>query len=320
YLRYYMVSHSSQTKDLDFAWDAFQEKVNSELVNTFGNFVYRALHFSHDNFKAIPEGEIEASVESAIESTVESVVDATNRYELKQVVDEVLRLASFGNEYFQSNKPWELVREDKEKCAEVLYNACCIVKALAGLIEPIMPFVAEEIWEQLGLECEDIHEVDVWEAIKPAQAGREIPQPCPVISKVDDTLIKELHSIIDRRIKDAEAAEMGQEELVSFEDFKKMDFRVGEILECERVPDTDNLLKIIVDIGDEERQIVTGLAQLYECDELVGEKALFLVNLEPKKLAGVESQGMIIAVEHADKEGQWVPLTVEDLPPGSKAA
>ncbi|MFO7836247.1 MAG: methionine--tRNA ligase [Candidatus Thorarchaeota archaeon] len=323
YLRYYMVSHSSQTKDLDFAWDAFQEKVNSELVNTFGNFVYRALHFSHDNFKAIPEGEIETSVESAIESTVESVVDATNRYELKQVVDEVLRLASFGNEYFQSNKPWELVREDKEKCAEVLYNACCIVKALAGLIEPIMPSVAEEIWEQLGLECEDIHEVDVWEAIKPAQAGREIPQPCPVISKVDDTLIKELHSIIDRRIKDAEAAEMGQEEqeeLVSFEDFKKMDFRVGEILECERVPDTDNLLKIIVDIGDEERQIVTGLAQLYECDELVGEKALFLVNLEPKKLAGVESQGMIIAVEHADKEGQWVPLTVEDLPPGSKAA
>ncbi|TFG04396.1 methionine--tRNA ligase [Candidatus Thorarchaeota archaeon] len=323
YLRYYIVSHSSQTKDLDFAWDTFRDKVNNELVGTFGNFVYRALHFTNKNFGKIPEGETEKRVQERIASTIGTVKAGVNEYELKKVTDAIMGLATFGNEYFQENKPWELAREDLEKCGDVLYNAVAIVRALAILIDPIMPSVGEKIWEQLREET-DIHGVQLDEATSPLEIGHKIPKPVPVIDKIDDDLLEDLRASIEARIRDAEAAERGEKkvtkDIIEFEDFQKLDLRAGKILECERVPKTDKLLELKVDIGDETRTIVTGLADQYKPDELKGITALFLVNLEPKKLAGIESQGMIIAVEKADEEGIWLPVTIEGVPPGSKAA
>ncbi|MBD3407089.1 MAG: methionine--tRNA ligase [Candidatus Lokiarchaeota archaeon] len=322
YLRYYMVSYTSQTKDLDFSWDAFRDKVNNELVGTFGNFIYRALHFSKKNFGQIPEGEPDAEIRKKIKQAIDSVIDGVNEYELKKVTDTILSLATLGNEYFQENKPWELVRSDKEKCAHVLFNAVYLVKALTILIDPIMPGVAEVIWKQLGSDT-DIHSIPLSDAIEPPIAGTEIPKPKPVIHKLEDEVLAELNESIETRIRSAEAAEKGESidmPTVSFEDFKKLDIRAGKILSCERVPKTDKLLKLEVDIGTETRQIVTGLAELYTPEELTGVTALFLVNLEPKKLAGVQSQGMIIAVEKADEKGKWLPVTIEGVPPGSKAA
>lgn len=323
YLRYYMVAATSQTKDLDFSWETFRDKVNNELVATFGNFIYRALHFTNSNFGEIPEGHLDDTLKIQIEQSVDTITKAVNQYELKKVSDEILRLAAVGNEYFQAKKPWELVRNNKEKAADVLYNAVALVKALAITIEPIMPGTAEMIWRQLGNQGDGIHRVPLNEALTPPKIGTKLPKPKPVISKVEDDLLEELERSFQKRIKRAKQAESGEtmmKDIVEFEDFKRLDFRAGKILKCERVPDTDKLLEMEVDIGIEKRKIVTGLADQYEPQDLEGITALFLVNLEPKKIAGIQSNGMIIAVEKKDEPGQWVPVKLEGVPPGSKAA
>jgi methionyl-tRNA synthetase len=324
YLRYYMVSSTSQTKDLDYAWDTFADKVNNELVATFGNFIYRGLHFTKKHFGSVPKGILEPQLKEEISKTIESIIDAVNEYELKKVSDAILRLASVGNEYFQANKPWELIRQDKEKCGHVLYNATSLAKSLAILIEPILPDAAEAIWNQIGLEGSKIHRVPLEEALNPPEVGIKLGEPVPVISKIDDKLLAKLKSTIETRIKAAEAAEKGEtkmdEEIISFDYFKKLDIRAGQILKCEPVPKKDKLLKIEVDIGSEVRTMITGLADQYEPEELEGITALFLVNLEPKKIGGIESKGMILAVEKADEPGRWIPVTIDGVPPGSKAA
>ncbi|MHA1935522.1 MAG: methionine--tRNA ligase [Candidatus Thorarchaeota archaeon] len=332
YLRYYILNSTSQTRDLDFAWKSFADKVNNELVATLGNFFYRGLHFTKKHYGEVPKGNLDAELKKSIEDTIEAVIDGTNEYELKKVTDAIMSLASIGNEYFQANQPWTLVKEDKEKCGEVLYNALSLSKALTVLIEPIMPSVAEIVWKQLGLES-DIHEVPLDEAIKPLKIGGKLGKPVPVISKIDDNLLAELQETSENRIKAAIAAQKGEtgedekvtehepvKETISFDEFQRVDLRTGKIVKCERVPKKDRLLKITVDIGVETRTMATGLGHLYKPEELEGVTALFLVNLEPKKVGGIESKGMILAVERVDDPGKWVPVIVEDLPPGSKAA
>ncbi|MHA1937667.1 MAG: class I tRNA ligase family protein, partial [Candidatus Thorarchaeota archaeon] len=332
YLRYYMVSSTSQTKDLDFAWASFADKVNNELVATLGNFIYRGLHFTSKHYGEVPKGQLDAKLKKAIQDTIETVIDATNEYELKKVSDAILGLASIGNEYFQANKPWALVKQDKEKCGEVLFNALALTKALAILIDPILPSAAEKVWKQIGFES-DVHTVQLTEALNPLEVGSKLGKPVPVISKIDDALLAELKEATDARIKAAEAAQKSKskedekvtehepvKETISFDEFQRVDLRIGKIARCERVPKKDRLLKITVDIGIETRTMATGLGHLYEPEELEGVTALFLVNLEPKKIGGIESHGMILAVEKLDEPGKWVPVKVDGIPPGSKAA
>ncbi|TFG94893.1 methionine--tRNA ligase, partial [Candidatus Thorarchaeota archaeon] len=325
YLRYYMVSFTGHTRDLDFSWDAFADKVNTELVGTLGNFIYRTLHFTKKNYGSVPKGTFDPKLKKEVEKAIETIIEAVNEYELKKVSDEILRIASVGNEYFQANQPWALVKEDKDKCGEVLYNAIALVKALTVLIEPIMPTAAETIWKQLGYDGPDVHTTSLDDALEPPAVGTEIANPQPVISKIDDDLLASLKETIGARIKAAEAAEKGEpvmekKELITFDDFKKLDLRAGKILTCEKVPNKDKLLLLEVDIGTEKRTIVTGLADQYKPEELTGMTALFLTNLEPKKIGGIESHGMILAVEKGDEPGRWLPVRVDGVPPGSKAA
>ncbi|MHA1769848.1 MAG: methionine--tRNA ligase [Candidatus Thorarchaeota archaeon] len=328
YLRYYIASYTSQTKDLDFNWSTFADKVNNELVATLGNFVYRGLHFAHKHFGEIPKGELDPELKKAVETAIERVTVAVNEYELKKVADEVLRVASTGNEYFQAQQPWRLVKEDKEKTGEVLYNALYLSKALAVLIDSFMPGVAEKIWGQLGFAPESVHETTFDDALSPLKSGTVLESPTPVITKVDEELLNELKLIVEERVKAAVAAQNGEvktelapiKDTIKYEDFRKLDLRTGKILKCEKVKGKDRLLRIEVDIGVETRTMATGLGHLYKPEELEGLTALFLVNLEPKKIGGIESNGMIIAVEKADEEGAWVPVTFDGVPPGSRAA
>lgn len=321
YMRYYMVSYSSQTKDLDFTWESFNEKVNNELVNTLGNFLYRALYFAKQNFNGVPQGKTLETNQQRIQKTVEAVIDGLNEYELKKVADEVMGLAAYGNEYFQSNKPWELIKKDKAKCQEVIYNSLSLAKAIAVLIEPIMPSVAEKVWRQFGVSS-DIHKVELAEISKPLKEGSKLGDVSPVIIRVDEDLLARLKDETSKRIQAALAADHAEPEtkMISFEEFKKIDIRAGKIIECTRVPRTDKLLKLQVDIGNEVRTIVTGLGHLYSPEKLKGMTALFVVNLESKRIGGIESKGMILAVEKAGQPDHWVPVAIEGVPPGSKAA
>jgi methionyl-tRNA synthetase len=325
YLRYYMVSFTGHTRDLDFSYTAFADKVNTELVGTIGNFIYRTLHFTKKHFDTVPDGKIDKTLLKEVERSIETIIDAVNEYELKKASDEILRLASIGNEYFQANQPWVLVKKDKAKCGDVLFNAVALVKAITIFIDPIMPGTAETIWKQLGFKGPEIHELPLDEALKPPKAGSSIINPQPVISKIDDDLLDSLKTIIDNRIRAAEKVQSGEQpveekEMIAFDDFKKLDLRAGKILKCIKVPKKDKLLQLEVDIGTEKRTIITGLADQYKPEELLGMTALFLTNLEPKKIGGIESHGMIIAVEKSDEPGRWLPVKIDGVPPGSKAA
>jgi methionyl-tRNA synthetase len=320
YMRYYVVSYTSQTKDLDFTWDSFNDKVNNELVNTLGNFFYRAMYFSNLHFGGVPQGKLPDDIRQKIQKTMDAVIEGLNEYELKKVVDEVMALASYGNEYFQSNKPWELVKKDKAKCQEVLYNSLALTKALAVLIEPIMPSVAEKVWRQLGIDS-DVHKVLLSEALNPPKQGSKLGEVTPIITKIDEKLLVMLKDLVAKRIEAALAANhVEPEKMISIEEFHKMDIRAGKIVECTAIPKMKKLLLLKVDIGKEIRTIVTGLADQYKPEQLTGLTALFLANLEPKKIGGFESRGMILAVEKADEPGKWVPVTVTGVPAGSKVA
>jgi methionyl-tRNA synthetase len=325
YLRYYMVSFTGHTRDLDFSYTAFADKVNTELVGTVGNFIYRTLHFTKKHFGSVPEGKFDKTLQNEVSKSIETIIDAVNEYELKKASDEILRLASVGNEYFQANRPWALVKEDKAKCGEVLYNAVALVKAITIFIDPIMPGTAETIWKQLGFKGPEIHELPLDAALEPPKVGTKIINPQPVISKIDDALLESLKTIIDNRIKAAEKVQSGEQpveekEVITFDDFKKLDLRAGKILKCIKVPKKDKLLELEVDIGTEKRTIITGLADQYKPEQLIGMTALFLTNLEPKKIGGIESHGMIIAVEKGDQPGRWLPVKIDGVPPGSRAA
>jgi methionyl-tRNA synthetase len=276
----------------------------------------------------VPKGKLDPKLKKELEKAIKTITAAVNEYELKKVADEVLRVASVGNEYFQSQQPWKLVKDDKDKTGEVLFNALALSKALAIFIEPFLPSAAEAVWAQLGNEAATIHETLLEDALVLPKVGTKTVKPKPVISKIDEELLAELKHIISNRVAAASTAASGEVELklapikdtISFDEFQKIDLRAGKIVKCEKVKGKDRLLKIEVDIGTEKRTMATGLGHLYKPEELEGLTALFLVNLEPKKIGGIESHGMILAVERADKEGAWVPVKLEDLPPGSKAA
>ena len=350
FLRYFIISSTGHTRELDFSWDAFYEKITSELAGVLGNFAYRALFFTKKNFGNVPQGKLESGLKKEILQSIETIKDAVNEYELKKYADEVLRLASVGNNYFQANQPWDLVKTDKKKAGQVLYNAVALTKALAILIEPATPKIAEALWGQLGQKPSDVHNALLEDALIPPKPGDALGEPLPTVAKLDEKLIARLKVETEKRIRAAEAVQRGEnpveevegsgkptvvhtkgdskmdktqqpkQEIVTFADFKRLDLRAGKILSCEKIPQKDKLLLLKVDIGSETRTIVTGLADQYKPEQLTGMTALFLTNLEPKKIGGFESKGMIIAIEKADQPGRWLPVRVDGVPPGSKAA
>lgn len=306
-LRYYLASYTSHTKELNFSWTVFGEKVNNELVGALGNFINRSITFTSKNFDGtVPEGDLDPEVMEKIEATIGDVSSALDEYEFKRAVDGAMALADFGNMYFQSKEPWKLVKEDKDACGAVLKNGLQIVKSLALFLEPVMPGKMQMAWRQLGLEG-NVNEALFQDALVPLESGQNLGVPEHVFNKMDKSMIKDLDNVFKERIKQAESgesktAEKGENEMsaIPFEDFMKLDIRIGEIKEAENIKGSKKLLRLIVDLGEEERQIVAGIAQDYSVEELVGKQIVVLANLEPAKLFGVESQGMLLAADFND--------------------
>ncbi|MCW7076462.1 MAG: methionine--tRNA ligase [Candidatus Syntrophoarchaeum sp.] len=293
-LRYYLASYTSHTKELNFSWKVFQEKCNNELLAILGNFAYRTLLFAFKNFGKIPDGKIEEEVISKIKETIGLVKASIDEYEPKRLVDSVMALANFGNSYFQSRKPWELVKEDKEACGEVIKNAIQIVKALAILLEPVMPSKMETLWEQLGMKG-DIHEIPITEALKVIESGSELSKPMILFDRVEDETIERMQDILQQRIEGCEES-VEKSDLITYDQFEKLDIRAGRVVEAEAVKGSKKLIRIMVDLGeDKPRQILAGIAGLYTPDELLEKEIIVLANLEPAKIFGIESKGMLLA-------------------------
>lgn len=316
-LRYYILSYTSHTKDINFSWREFQTKVNKELVGSFGNFVNRVLTFTEAKGLDV-HGAVDPAVAAAIAAALNTAKAEIGRYEFKKICDAIITLADFGNTYFQGREPWKLVKEDRAACEEVLYNCVQIVKALAILSWPSMPAKAEEIWAMLGYGPATLAKASLDDALRPYE-GLERPKPAILFSKLEDRKIAEMEAILDGRVAAAEAKAAGRKAAappVSIEDFQKIEIRIGRVVASERIKGSKKLLKNMIDVGEAApRQIVSGIAEQYAPEGLVGKTVVVITNLKPAKIMGVESNGMIMA---ADSNG--ATLLVPDKPsePGTK--
>ncbi|WP_256296821.1 methionine--tRNA ligase [Haloarchaeobius salinus] len=331
-LRYYLTTMGGFQQDLDFSWDRFQERVNGELVGTVGNFLYRSLLFAYRNFGGTPEAELSAEVEERIEQAVDDFTAAVNEYEVRKAGDAAVKLAQFGNEYIQRNEPWKL---DDDEAAPVIRDCVQLAKAVTVLIEPVAPGKAEAAWAQVGGEA-DVHDVTLDAALEPP--ATEFDEPAELFEQVEDERVDELNEKLADRVAEAasdddaedeteseeaegdDASDVSDEleplldERIGFEDFEALDIRVGRIESAEPVEGADKLAKLAVDIGFETRQVVAGIKQLHDLDELPGTKVVLLANMEKAELFGVESNGMVLAAgEQAD-----LLTTHDDAEPGTK--
>ncbi|WP_440769839.1 methionine--tRNA ligase [Natronorubrum sp. DTA28] len=325
-LRYYLTTTGGLQQDVDFSWEAFQEKVNGELVGTVGNFWYRSLLFAYRNYEGTPDADVSEEVRERIEGAIGETREAVNDYDLRGVGHAATRLAQFGNEYIQGNEPWKLTDEEPERAAQVIRDCVQLAKAVGVLIEPITPDKSQLLWEQIGEDGEvaDAHLEDALEA-----PPRSFDEPGELFEKIEDDRVEELTAKLEERVEaassdenesdegetetdDTGADESGDmtdtdglepllEDRIGFEDFQELDIRVGRIESAEGIDGADDLAKLEVDIGFETRQVVAGIKQLHDLDELPGTNCVLLANMEPAELFGVESNGMILAAgEEAD--------------------
>ncbi|MGZ4941089.1 MAG: methionine--tRNA ligase [Halobacteriota archaeon] len=313
-LRYYLAGYTSHTKELNFSWKVFGEKVNRELVGSLGNFIYRTMLFAYKNFGRIPEGAVDEVITARIAQTRDAMVNALGEYEFKKVVDAAMALSDFGNAYFQSKELWNLVKSDRATCARELKNCLQLVKALAIFLEPVMPTSMQEVQRQLGVRATDFADATV-----PLKSS-ELPLPTIPFTKIEETKVAEMEAIFRERIERADrglsSAGAQAPRTITIEDFKRLDLRVARIVDAEKVPKSDKLMRVTAALEGETRQIVSGIAHAYAPSDLIGTDVVVVVNLPPTTFMGVESQGMMLA---AESDGRLVLITPsEQVPPGTK--
>ncbi|MFW5929473.1 MAG: methionine--tRNA ligase [Halobacteriota archaeon] len=319
-IRYYIVSYTGFENDLNFSWPLFQERVNNELVDIYGNFVYRSLLLSYDNYDGLPDGTLSQEVEDEIDAAVERFRRAVDDLEVKEVAEAGMALAGYGNEYIQRNEPWRLVDDDPERAAEVLYDSLAIARAAALLLEPVIPSAAERVWSQLGEG--DVHGATLDAATAPLDG--EPREPEPLFEQVEDDLVDELDARVGtpeeqgeadgESLAEVDAGDDGADadetpvegavddgDEIPFERFEELDLRVAEVVSAEEIEDSDSLLLLEVDVGDDVRQVVAGLKGLHAPADLVGSRVVVVTNLETASIFGYDSEAMLLAAgEDAD--------------------
>jgi methionyl-tRNA synthetase len=313
YLRYYLLSYTSHTKELNFSWKVFQERVNNELVGTLGNFIYRTLYFAARNLRGIPGSPVSDLTKERIESCIKAVDAAIKEYEFKNAVDAIMSLAAFGNAHIQNNAPWKVIKSDPAAAEGIIKDCLQIVKALALLMEPVMPEEADAVWNMLG-NSDRVADHLIAEAPVPLEP-LPLPEPRPVFAKLEDERVAELDTILQGRVETARAkAGEKKMEQVTIEEFARMDLRTGKVVKVDPVKGAKKLYRMDVDMGGEIRQIISGIAPFYAPEELVGKDVVVVTNLKPANIFGLESRGMLLAAgEHASL---LIPL--KPVPPGTK--
>lgn len=306
-LRYALTSNAPETKDNDFTWKDFQARNNNELVAIFGNFINRVVVLTNKYYNGIvphPNEFSDVDIATlqelrAYPSVIESSVE---RYRFREALSELMNVARLGNKYLADEEPWKLIKENPERVKTQMYVALQIAAALSTLAEPFLPFTANKLKSILNIST-PISWKSISEDTVMIAADHQIGQAELLFAKIED---EEIQKQLDRleASKKANAAENKkveeQKETATFEDFAKLDLRVGTILEAEKMPKANKLLVLKVDTGLDVRTIVSGIAEHFSPEEVIGKKVTVLANLAPRKLRGVESQGMILMTEDPD--------------------
>ncbi len=323
-LRYVLTANAPETKDNNFTWKDFQDRNNNELVAVYGNFVNRALQLTKKYWNGIVPacGELQEVDKTAlaefkdVKQKVEALLD---QFKFRDAQFEAMNLARIGNRYITECEPWKVWKTDPKRC-ETILNICLQLTAnLAIAFEPFLPFSSKKLRDMLNLESFDWNELGSTDLLK---AGHQLGEPSLLFEKIEDDVIQKQLDKLEATKKANEAAKFKAapiKDTCSFEDFEKLDIRVGLIKDCQRVPKSKKLLQFTIDDGSgTDRTILSGIAAFYEDPSvLVGKRILFVANFAPRKMMGIESQGMILSAVDFD-ESLSVVTTTKDVKPGSQ--
>ena len=321
-LRYVLTANAPETKDNDFTWKDFQARNNNELVAVYGNFVNRALQLTQKYYDGVVPacGELTEYDRQTLDefkdvkAKVEELLDA---FKFRDAQKEAMNLARIGNKYIADSEPWKVVKTDPERVKTIIYISLQLTANLAIAFEPFLPFSSEKLRKMLNMESFEWNRLGRTDLL---QAGHRLAKPELLFEKIEDDVIEaQVQKLLDTKKANEEANYKAKpiRENIAFEDFQKLDIRVGTVLECTKVPKADKLLCFKIADGLENRTIVSGISKFYKPEELVGKQVCFIANLAPRKLKGIESQGMILSALNYD-ESLSVITVDREVKPGSE--
>lgn len=329
-LRYTLTANAPETKDNDFTWKDFQARNNNELVAIFGNFINRVVVLTNKYYEGIVPApnvfsEVDLETLAEIKKYPEIISSSIERYRFREAGQEVMNLARLGNKYLADEEPWKVIKQDEERVKTIMFVALQISTALAILSEPFLPFTSIKLKNILNVTSSDSSEdnrvENNWAVVATKDilisAGHQIAQAELLFSKVEDETIQAQLDKLEATKKENLSANkevIPQKDTITFEDFAKLDMRVGTIIEAEKMPKANKLLVLKVDTGIDVRTIVSGIAESFTPEEIIGKKVTVLVNLAPRALRGVESQGMILMTENNDGKLVFVNPDTSTLP------
>ncbi len=317
-LRYTLTANAPESKDNDFTWKDFQTKNNSELVAIFGNFINRVVVLTNKYYDGqVPvAGDLSEIDEETLESLKQfpdTIAKSIERYRFREASQELMNLARLGNKYLADEEPWKVIKVDEERTKTIMNVALQIATALAVLSEPFLPFTSSKLKSILNIDA-DLSWEDVTEKNVLISDNHQINKAELLFSKIEDKTIETQLARLEATKLANEAANKviePQKDTIQFDDFTKLDIRVGTILEAEKVAKTKKLLKLTVDVGLDKRTIVSGIAESFKPEEIIGQQVSVVCNLAPRKLKGIESQGMILMTDTPDGKLAFVQPSTE---------
>jgi methionyl-tRNA synthetase len=311
-LRYALTANAPETKDNDFTWKDFQARNNNELAAIYGNFINRVVVLTHKYYNGIvPQPNAFTAIDEQVLAELKAypavIGSSIERYRFREALGELMNVARLGNKYLADEEPWKMVKTDPERVKTQMYVALQIATALGVLSEPFLPFTTQKLLKTLQFNASTDAEKIGWDTISKSsellKSGHQIGQGEILFAQIEDA---EIQKQIDKLEATKTANKMEsktvepQKPTATFEDFAKLDLRVGTIIEAEKMPKANKLLVLKVDTGMDVRTIVSGIAEHFSPEEVVGKRVTILANLAPRALRGVDSQGMILMTNNAE--------------------
>ena len=297
-LRYCLITNLPESKDSDFSWKDFQQKNNNELVAILGNYINRVFVLCDKFFdKKVPKtssNDLDKEIFNNLNNLKEKVESSIRSFKFREGMGYVIDVARLGNKYLTDTEPWKIFKDDQNRVQDIIYNSIQIVANIAILCEPFLPFTSKKIKAHLNIS--DISWKDIGSSI--LNPGHIISGKTHIFSKIEDQLIEDQIKKLNLNNKNNNI--MPQKNTIEFDDFTKVDIRVGTVIEAENVPKSDKLLKLKVDTGLDKRIILSGISKYYSPEDILNKKVMVLINLIPRKMMGIESHGMLLLAEDSD--------------------
>ena len=322
-LRYVLTANAPETKDNNFTWKDFQERNNSELVGVYGNFVTRALQLTKKYWNGVVPAcgelqEIDRQTLAEFKDVKKKVEELLDVFKFRDALKEAMNLARIGNKYIADCEPWKVAKTDMKRVETILNISLQLVANLAIAFEPFLPFSSDRLRKMIGLDTFDWNQLGATDLLQP---GHQLGEPALLFEKIEDSVIDlQLKKLEDTKKANAAAEYKAApvKSAVDFEQFEKMDIRVGHVKDCQKVKKSKKLLQFTIDDGSgTDRTILSGIAAWYEPQDLIGKDVLFIANFPPRKMMGIESQGMILSAVNYDGS-LTVTTTLSEVKPGSQ--